>query len=60
MNTYKVLWSRQDYGNIIIKANTEAEAIEKFQQGDYRNVELNVKGGEIVAETAELIDLPYY
>jgi len=54
MNSYKILWSRQDYGNITIKANSPEEAREKFEQGNYKDVDLNIKGGEIVAEEVRL------
>lgn len=50
MKTYTILWSRQDYGRIEIQAESVEQAREKFEQGNYKDSDLNIKGGEIVAE----------
>lgn len=45
MNTYTINWEREDYGHIEISANSIEEAREKFEQGNYKDVDLNIKGG---------------
>jgi|GEM_PF-4976462 len=56
MNTYKILWSRSDYGYILIQGNNEEEALEKFRQGNFKDVDMEIKGGETVDEGIELLD----
>ncbi len=55
MNNYLIKWNRDDYGNIIIKAETEEEAKEKFEAGEYEEKDLNIKnGGMTIFEIEEL------
>ena len=42
---YKVLWNRDDYGYILIKAKSEEDARKKFKAGLYREQDLIIKGG---------------
>ncbi len=55
MNTYKILWSSDQYGSILISANTEEEARELFESGEFRQEDLNYKGGSMIAEKIEEI-----
>lgn len=45
MNTYKILWDRNDYGTLLIKADTEDEAREAFETGEWDEEDLNIKNG---------------
>ena len=53
MNTYIITFSRNDYGKILIKAETEQEARDKFDTGDYTENDMNIKGGDTVLEDIE-------
>jgi hypothetical protein len=56
MNTYKINWSRSDYGYILMTGKNEQEALEKFRQGNYKDNDMEIKGGETVDESIELLD----
>ena len=51
MNKYIILWDRNDYGKIVIEAESEDEARELFESGEWEEEDLNIKNGgmEIVA-----------
>lgn len=49
---YHLRWDRNDYGYIIIEANTEDEAREKFETGEYEEKDLVGKGGNV-----EVVDI---
>lgn len=53
MKTFTIIWSRQDYGRLEIEANTEEEAREKFNQGDYKDADLNIKDGSMEIDSIE-------
>lgn len=55
MKMYKVFWDRNDYGSIIIEANSEEEAKEKFSSGDFLEEDLNIKDGGFEISTIEEI-----
>lgn len=55
MNKYKIYWSRNDYGEAIVEAKTEDEAIDKFYKGEYDPKDFEIKGGEIESDEVELI-----
>lgn len=55
MKKYKILWNRNDYGNIIIEANSKEEAIEMFDIGDYNDQDLNIKDGGMEFAGIEVI-----
>jgi hypothetical protein len=40
MNTYKVRFTREDYGYVIIKAESEQEAQTLFDEGEYKKVRI--------------------
>lgn len=48
MKTFKVNWSRDDYGYILIKAETEQEAIDLFETGEFNDNKLELKGGNMI------------
>jgi hypothetical protein len=55
MKTYQVIYERNDYGRINIKANSAEEARELFECGEWEEKDLNIKGGEMIAvEVTEL------
>ena len=54
MKNYIVQWNRDDYGHIIIKADSEQEARDKFDTGDYDDSQLVTRGGSIGVERVEL------
>lgn len=56
MNTYKVNWSRDDYGYILIKANSKEEAQELFESGEFKDDDLELKGGNMVFNDITKID----
>lgn len=56
MKTYKLNWTRQDYGYILIKANNENDALEKFRQGNYKDIDMEIKGGNTIDDGVELLD----
>lgn len=45
---YRIYWTRQDYGHIDITAENEEEAKKKFNEGNYKDVDLYISGGEII------------
>lgn len=47
---YRIYWTRSDYGHIDITASTEQEAREKFEQGNYKDVDLYIKGGDMTID----------
>lgn len=51
---YRIHWNRQDYGCIDIIANSKEEALEKFNQGNYKDVDLYIKGGEITGSLDDI------
>jgi len=48
--TYKVPFSRQDYGYILIEAKDEQEARDIVDTGDFYDEQMIVKGGETVVD----------
>lgn len=50
IKTYKVPFTRQDYGYVIVKAETAEEAHEKVMSGDYFDDDMFVKGGDTIAD----------
>ncbi len=50
MKTYKINWSRDDYGYILIKAESEDEARDMFYIGDFEDKDLFLKEGNMTAE----------
>lgn len=54
MNKYKINWSRSDYGYITIEAETEDEARELFESGEYPEQDFIVKNGQIDIDTITL------
>lgn len=50
---YRIYWTRSDYGHIDIQASTEQEAREKFEQGNYKDVDLYIKGGEMTIDNTQ-------
>lgn len=47
---YKVPFSRQDYGYIIVKAKNKEEATELVMSGEFTNDDMYIKGGETIAD----------
>jgi len=45
MKKYVILWDRNDYGKLVIEAQTEEEAREKFEVGDFKDEDLIIKNG---------------
>ncbi len=56
MKKYKILWSSDQYGSIIISANTEDEARDMFDTGEFNQEDLNYKGGSMICEKIEEIN----
>lgn len=55
MKKYLILWDRNDYGKIVIEANSKEEAEEKFNIGDFKDTDLDIKnGGFEIVSTEEL------
>jgi len=52
---YYIRWNRNDYGYIVIKADSEDQAREKFESGEYEDKDLVVKNGGIEIEDVEEI-----
>lgn len=55
MNKYKILWSRSDYGSIIIEAESEQEAQDMFDTGEFNEADLNIKDGGMECESVTII-----
>ena len=54
MKTFIILWDRNDYGKIAIKAETEQDARDMFECGNYDEKDLDIKnGGMEVVEISE-------
>ncbi len=60
---YLISWDRNDYGRVEIDAENETEARKKFEQGDYSDKDLTIKGGEMslvdIEETIHPDDIPF-
>ena len=56
MQKYKVLISRDDYGYIIVKANSEEEARETIESGEWTDEEYTSKGGGITVDNIEILN----
>lgn len=57
MKKYLILWDRNDYGRLVIEAESKEEAEEKFNTGDFNEEDLNIKnGGFELVEINEIID----
>lgn len=52
MKKYKVNYSLEEYGYIIIEAESEEEAKERVYSGEYRDEDKTPKNGQITAESA--------
>lgn len=55
MNTYKVRFTREDYGYILIKAENEQDALKLFDEGEYKDDDMFIKGGSTLSSDIELI-----
>ena len=55
MKKYLILWDRNDYGKLVIEANSQEEAEEKFNCGDFKEEDLNIKNGGF--ELVEIKDI---
>ena len=53
MKEYKITISRDDYGYIIVKANTKEEAREQIESGEWTDDMYNLKGGDITVNEVE-------
>ncbi len=53
---YQVKWTRQEYGYINMYAKDEQHAREKFEQGDYMDVDLVVRDGGLEIDEVSLLD----
>jgi hypothetical protein len=53
MTKYIIKWNREEYGHIIIEAETEEQAKEIFETGEYEEKDLNIKNGGIYLESIE-------
>ncbi len=47
MKYYTILWERSDYGRITLKADSEQEARDRFECGDFEERDLNIKDGQM-------------
>lgn len=56
MKTYKINWSRDDYGYILIQAETEQEAQEIFETGEFKDEDLQLKGGNMIINDIEELE----
>lgn len=56
MQKYKVNVSRDEYGYITVEANSKEEAIELVNSGEWSEDDYYVKGGGVIAESAEPIE----
>lgn len=57
MNTYKVLFSRDEYGYIIVRAETIEQARETIETGEFDENELEYKGGSMVVDDIQLLEI---
>lgn len=48
MKTYKINWSRDDYGYILMQAETLEQARELFESGEFKNEDLELKGWNMI------------
>lgn len=55
MNKYFIRWNRDDYGHIVIEAETEEQARELFETGDWHDKDLVIKNGGIEIEDVEML-----
>lgn len=46
MKTYRIFFNREEFGSIAIEADTEEEAIEMFEEGDYDESQERIKNGQ--------------
>lgn len=48
MKTYKINWSRDDYGYMFVQAETLEKAKEIFESGEFTDDMLELKGGNMI------------
>jgi hypothetical protein len=47
MKKYIINWARDDYGRYLIEAESAEQARELFEDGQFHESDLNVKGGSM-------------
>lgn len=55
MNTYKVLFSRDEYGYILVRAETIEQARDVIESGNFDDNDLEYKGGSMVVDDVQLL-----
>lgn len=56
MKQFKVLWTRSDYGTIVIEAEDATQAEELFALGEWNEEDLNIKNGGMECEKVEELE----
>jgi len=56
MTQYKVNISRDEYGYLLVNADSEEQARDIVESGDWSDDEYNAKGGQITVDSIETVE----